>query len=169
MKRLITAALALVAVSATPAVAQSANWVQVGLLDCTVEGGVGLVLASRKNVACTYRPSNRALSQDAYVGTVTRLGVDVGATGRTLMQWLVLAPTTSRHAAGALAGDYIGAGAEATAVIGAGANILVGGSDKTYSLQPLSIQQQSGVNVAAGVTSFRLEPAELVRATRERR
>ncbi|HWK64772.1 MAG TPA: DUF992 domain-containing protein [Rhizobiaceae bacterium] len=168
MKRLIIGSLALAAVGTTPVVAQSAKWVQVGMLDCTIEGGVGLVLASRKNVACRYQPSNRALPQDAYVGTVTRYGVDVGATGRTLMQWLVLAPTTARYASGALAGDYVGAGAEATAVIGAGANVLVGGSQKTYSLQPVSIQQQSGVNVAAGVTSFRLQPAARVKVTKKR-
>ena len=159
MKKLIIGAFALAAISTTPAIAQSQGWVQVGMLDCTVEGSVGLILASRKNATCMYQPSNRALPQDTYVGTVTRYGVDVGATGRTLMQWLVLAPTSARYATGALAGDYVGAGAEATAVIGAGANVLVGGSDKTYSLQPISIQQQSGVNVAAGVTSFRLQPA----------
>ena len=79
MKRLIIGSLALAAVGTTPVVAQSAKWVQVGMLDCTIEGGVGLVLASRKNVACRYQPSNRALPQDAYVGTVTRYGVDVGA------------------------------------------------------------------------------------------
>lgn len=160
MNKLIVGALSLAALSISPTMAQSAKWTQVGLLDCTIEGGVGLILASRKNVTCRYLPSNKALPNDAYVGTVTKYGVDVGVTGRTLMQWLVLAPTTARYAAGALAGDYVGAGAEATAVIGAGANVLIGGSDKTYSLQPVSIQQQSGVNVAAGVTSFRLQHAQ---------
>ncbi|MGI6851604.1 DUF992 domain-containing protein [Mesorhizobium sp. 1B3] len=167
MKRLVIGGLCLAAVSTMPAVAQSPKWVQVGMLDCTAEGNVGLILASRKNATCVYQPSNRALPRDTYVGTVTRYGIDVGATGRTLMQWLVLAPTSARYATGALAGDYVGAGAEATAVIGAGANVLVGGSDKTYSLQPVSIQQQSGVNVAAGVTSFRLQPAARIKTSRK--
>ena len=49
--------------------------------------------------------------------------------------------------------------AEATVGVGAGANLLVGGSEKTFTLQPLSVQAQSGLNVAAGVTSFQLEAA----------
>jgi hypothetical protein len=73
------------------------------------------------------------------------------------MQWLVLAPTKSGYGPGALAGDYTGASAQATAVVGAGANVLVGGSDRTFTLQPISVQTQTGVNVAAGVTSFHLE------------
>jgi hypothetical protein len=73
------------------------------------------------------------------------------------MQWLVLAPTKSGYGPGALAGDYAGASAEASAVVGAGANVLVGGSDRTFTLQPVSVQGQTGVNVAVGVTSFHLE------------
>lgn len=167
MTRLIVGAVALTAMTTAPVAAQSQKWVQVGLLECTAEGGMGLILASQKSVACMYQPSNKALPKDAYVGTVTRYGVDIGATGRTLMQWFVLAPTTARYASGALAGDYVGAGAEATAVVGAGANVLLGGNNKTYSLQPVSIQQQSGVNVAAGVTSFKLQHAKAAKATKK--
>lgn len=159
MKQLILSALSVAALSAAPVTAQAQRWVQVGVLDCTSQGGIGLIVTSRKDMACTYKPADRALQHDAYVGTVTKYGVDVGATGRTVMRWLVYAPTSAGYAAGALAGNYVGTTAEATAVIGAGTNILVGGSSETYSLQPVSLQVQSGVNVAASLTSFTLQSA----------
>ena len=52
---------------------------------------------------------------------------------------------------GALAGRYAGASAEATVGAGVGANALVGGSDRTITLQPVSVQAQAGLNVAVGV------------------
>ena len=62
------------------------------------------------------------------------------------MVWAVYAPTT--RAAGFLAGTYAGVSAEVTVAGGIGANILVGGSFRTVELQPLSVQEQTGINVA---------------------
>jgi hypothetical protein len=39
---------------------------------------------------------------------------------------------------------------------GIGANILVGGSYRTVQLQPLSVQEQTGINVAAGIAEIEL-------------
>ena len=64
------------------------------------------------------------------------------------MRWLVLAPSSNIYAPGALAGDYLGASAEVTAAVGAGANLLVGGMNGTFTLQPLSLQTQTGLNLA---------------------
>jgi hypothetical protein len=71
----------------------------------------------------------------------------------------VLAPT-SDLAPGALAGEFAGATASATVGVGAGANVLVGGSSRTISLQPLSLEGSTGLNVAAGIgaISLRYEP-----------
>ena len=77
-----------------------------------------------------------------------------------MLRWRVLAPTGDVYAPGVLAGDYTGVGAEATVVVGGGANLLVGGSSKTITLQPLSLQAQTGLNFAAGVTSFQLRAAK---------
>jgi hypothetical protein len=60
---------------------------------------------------------------------------------------------------GALAGEYGGASAEATVGAGLGANVLVGGSDRTVSLQPVSVQGQAGLNLAVGVSGLTLRPA----------
>jgi hypothetical protein len=116
-----------------------------------------MIIGSSKKLNCTYTPSDPNIPKEDYVGHVDKFGLDVGVTGKSVMQWLVLAPTKSGYGPGALAGNYAGASAEATAGVGAGANVLVGGSHRTFTLQPISVQAQTGVNVAAGVTSFHLE------------
>jgi hypothetical protein len=110
-------------------------------------------------VLCTYQPADKNLAPENYHGTISKIGLDVGVTGETLISWVVLAPNADLYAPGALAGDYVGASAEASAAIGAGANVLVGGSNRTFSLQPLSVQAQTGVNIAVGVTEFKLRTA----------
>ena len=129
------------------------------MLDCAVEGGSGFIVGSTKDLTCTFTPANNTMPAEAYVGVVKKFGLDIGATKQSTMQWLVFAPTAEAYALGALAGDYAGVGAEATVVVGGGANLLVGGSQDTFTLQPLSVQTQTGLNVAAGITSFQLRAA----------
>ncbi|TAM98237.1 MAG: DUF992 domain-containing protein [Rhizobiaceae bacterium] len=158
MKTLIVAAAAVSILSTAPAFAATSDQAQeVGRLECIVHGGVGMIVGSSRKLHCTYTPSDPNIPKEDYVGRVNKIGLDVGVTGKSVMEWLVLAPTKSGYGPGALAGNYTGASAEATAVVGAGANVLVGGSHRTFTLQPISVQAQTGVNVAAGVTSFHLE------------
>lgn len=157
MKRLIFLTAAAAALLATPAAAQQRT--EIGLLDCTIEGGAGFIVGSQKDLTCNFTPADRSQPAEAYVGTVTKFGLDVGVTGATRMSWLVIAPTGNPLPAGSLAGDYVGASAEATAAVGAGANVLVGGSNQTIALQPVSVQAQTGLNLAVGVSSFRLRMA----------
>jgi len=103
-----------------------------------------------------FTPSERG-PREVYVGSISKFGLDLGATAGGEMVWAVYAPTTRRF--GALAGHYGGATAEATVGGGLGANVLIGGSDRTITLQPLSVQGQAGLNVAAGVADFELRPA----------
>ena len=126
---------------------------QVGQLNCDISGGVGLVFGSQRTLNCTFTPAAPG-PVEFYAGTLTKLGVDIGVTAGGAMVWLVYAPTT--RAAGALAGSYGGATAEATVVAGVGANVLIGGSNRTVELQPISLQGQSGLNVAAGVAGIDL-------------
>jgi hypothetical protein len=55
-----------------------------------------------------------------------------------------------------LAGTYAGATASATVGVGVGANVLVGGSGNSISLQPLSIEGNTGLNVAGGIAQMTL-------------
>lgn len=127
-----------------------------GLLDCAIDGGAGFIFGSTKDLSCVFTPANQAFAAETYFGAVSKYGLDIGLTGQTLMRWLVLAPTGNIYAPGMPAGDYVGASAEATAGIGAGANLLLGGSGEGFVLQPLSVQAQTGINLAIGVSQFQL-------------
>jgi len=153
----LTVALTAAALTLAAAPASAQAPVKIGTLDCDISGGVGMIIASQKWVRCMFSPDGRG-TREVYEGSISKLGVDLGATQGGRMVWAVYAPTTSRSFA--LAGSYGGATAEATVGAGLGANVLVGGSDRTVSLQPVSFQGQSGLNVAAGVASLELRPAQ---------
>jgi hypothetical protein len=125
---------------------------KVGTLTCDISGGIGMIVTSKKTMACTFAPSKGG--KEVYVGSINKFGLDIGTTNKGRMVWAVFAPTSRK--AGALAGTYTGASAEATVGAGLGANVLVGGSDRTISLQPLSVQGQSGLNLAVGVSGLEL-------------
>lgn len=130
--------------------------VKAGVLSCDISAGLGLIIGSNKQVTCMFSPSQPG-PREVYVGSISKFGLDIGATAGGRMEWAVYAPTHRRF--GALAGHYGGASAEATVGLGAGVNVLVGGSDRTVTLQPVSIEGQAGLNVAAGVTDLELRPA----------
>lgn len=154
----VLAALAVVSAVAVPApsMAQAPGRDRVGTLTCDISGGIGMIIASKKDVTCMFTPSQPG-PREVYVGSITKFGLDVGATGGGEMVWAVIAP--SNRAFGALAGSYAGASGQATVGAGVGANVLVGGSDRTVSLQPLSVQGQVGLNLALGVAGLELRPA----------
>jgi hypothetical protein len=130
--------------------------VKAGTLVCDISAGLGMIIGSQKGVQCMFNP-DQAGPQEAYVGTISKFGLDIGATSGGQMVWAVYAP--SSYGFGALAGVYSGATAEATIAVGLGANALVGGSNRTVALQPLSVTGQTGLNLAAGVASLELRPA----------
>ncbi len=133
----------------------SAQWVRAGRLRCNVAGGLGLVITSAKPVSCIFT-SVRG-HHERYLGVIRRFGLDIGATDSGILAWAVFAPTRD-PGPGALAGEYAGVGASATVVAGVGANALVGGSNQTISLQPVSVQAQTGLALAGGVAALSLRP-----------
>jgi Protein of unknown function (DUF992) len=131
--------------------------VEVGTLTCTMSSSIGLIVGSQKNVNCVFR-GQPGEPEEAYTGTMTTVGLDIGITTGGVIVWTVFADT-SRYA-GMLAGRYTGATAEVSVAAGLGANVLVGGSNRTVALQPLSLQGQVGLDVAAGVGDLDLHPAQ---------
>ena len=133
--------------------AQAQGGVRVGTLTCNVASGWGFVFGSSKALHCTFAPApGRA---EFYAGTINKFGVDIGYTQGGVLVWAVFAPTANL-ATGALNGNYVGATGGATIGVGAGANVLIGGSNSTISLQPLSLEGNTGLNVAAGIGSISL-------------
>jgi Protein of unknown function (DUF992) len=144
------------ALATVPAAAQQDGRTRVGTLTCAISPGVGMIVAGQRQLSCIFASvSGRA--REAYEGTVSTLGLDIGATSGGQLTWAVFAPTTLRRAA--LAGAYAGATVGGTVGAGGGVNVLVGGSDRTVALQPISVQAQTGMNIAAGVSTMELRPA----------
>ena len=129
--------------------------VNVGSLTCNVAGGIGFVFGSSKDMSCLFNRTDGIAER--YSGTIKRYGVDIGFTKEAQMVWLVFAP--GALAPGSLSGGYAGATAAAAAGVGVGANVLVGGSNRQISLQPLSVEGSVGLNVAAGVGEIELKYA----------
>ena len=150
---IVAAVMASVLAAGTAAAQRPIEYVQAGTLTCDISGGVGFIIGSQKALNCSFVPAVPG-PPEFYAGVLSKLGIDIGATAGGVMVWAVYAPTS--RAAGGLAGSYGGASAEATVGAGVGANILVGGSNRTVELQPLSVQVQTGLNIAAGVTGIEL-------------
>ena len=152
MKRIIAASL--IALGLAVPAAEAGTGVKVGMLSCGIEGGIGYIIGSSKGIDCVYQPAGGGRPEH-YTGHIDKLGVDIGVTGHTVVAWAVFAPGKTKR--GALKGGYGGATAEATVIVGLGANVLVGGFNKTINLQPVSVQAQTGLNVAAGIASLHLD------------
>lgn len=160
--KLTIAALFTGAVLSSPAIAdtETVDHFEVGSLNCDVGDGTGFIFGSTRELTCTFNPTQEGLDDEVYVGDIARYGIDIGKTQNGQMSWLVLAPTESEFSEGGLNGDYRGVSAEATFGIGLGANVMVGGSEDTLALQPLSLNTQNGVNFAIGVGEITLQRVE---------
>lgn len=141
---------------AAPVVANAAQ-ADVGKLDCDVSKGIGVIVGSKQDVDCIFTPSASGDAGQHYVGTITDFGLDVGTVEKGRMVWLVFNAT--REPVAGLEGNYAGVTADASVGIGGGANVLVGGTSRTVSLQPVSLEGDVGVNLAVGVTALKLQPA----------
>ena len=127
--------------------------VRAGYLTCHVDAGWGFIFGSSRKLDCAY--AMQPGYTEYYFGSVTKFGADIGYLQSGVIIWAVLAPTTNLGQ-GALAGHYGGATVSAAVGVGAGANVLLGGFNSSIALQPVSIEGQNGLNVAAGVASMNL-------------
>lgn len=155
MNKLIAAALAaivLLAASILPAAAQ--DRVQVGRLSCEVAPGIGYLIGSQKEVLCKF--TRKGYKTEVYDGTISKLGLDIGFTERTRIEWLVFSIRGQDVKRGSLRGTYVGASGEASLGVGGGANWLIGGSRRGFALQPWSIQGTVGVNLTWAFSSLSL-------------
>jgi hypothetical protein len=156
--RLSTLSIAIAALMLPIASANALPPVRAGILQCEGGQNVGFVVGSVASLECVFQSEGRR--PEPYIATVRRFGVDLGFTDQTKFSWAVNAPT-SRIGLGDLAGNYGGVGANASVGVGGGGNFLVGGPQNAYALQPISVQGQTGLNVAAGVADIELEPVRI--------
>lgn len=156
--RFLLATLALAAVFFAPAAASAQAWTQIGSLSCTVDPNVGFIIVGHQSMRCVYEPAPTTPPQgppQSYDGALNTVGLSIGISAGSALAWAVFAPTTGVPA-GALAGEYVGVTGTAAVGVGGGANVLLGGSNRTVALQPLSVQGSVALNVVAGVSSLTL-------------
>lgn len=146
--------------SAMAADNETVDHIELGSLSCDVGDGSGFIVGSTRDIVCTFNPVEEGLEDEIYVGEINRWGLDIGETTNGQMSWLVFAPTESEYSEGGLNGSYKGVSAEATLVVGLGANVMTGGSENTLALQPLSVNTQNGINFALGVGEINLQRME---------
>ena len=154
MKKIITAALAATVLAGAALPAQAEDRVQVGILSCDVEGGIGYIIGSQKEVLCKF--TRKGYKTEVYDGTISKLGLDIGFTERTRIEWLVFSIRGQDVKRGSLRGTYVGASGEASLGVGGGANWLIGGSRRGFALQPWSIQGTVGVNLTWAFAGLQL-------------
>jgi len=155
--------IATVALVASFASANAQQGVQVGVLECTGGQNVSFLVGSDATLNCVFQSEGGRA--EGYVANIKRFGLDLGFIQNTTVRWAAFAPTT-RVPPGGLAGSYGGVGSNASVGVGFGGNFLLGGNGNAYSLQPVSVQGQTGLNVAAGIVNLTLEPAAPVRGRR---
>lgn len=155
MKKLAAAALAatVLAAAAVPAAADD-HRVQVGRLSCEVDSGLGYIVGSQKDMTCRFH--RKGHKTEVYDGTITKVGLDVGFTERTHIEWLVFSVKGHDVKRGSLKGTYVGASGEASLGVGVGANWLIGGSRRGFALQPWSVQASTGANLTWAFAGLRL-------------
>ena len=150
------AAIMILVTSIAGAIAQAPiDRVRVGILECRGAASIGFVVGSVTNLGCVLRAEG--MPEDRYIAIIRKVGLDLGITQESALAWGVYAPV-ARLGPGDLAGNYAGAQGSATLGVGVGGNVLVGGSANSIALQPLSVQGQVGVAVAAGLESLELRP-----------
>ncbi len=158
MPRLMFALLVVLAALAGPVSAQTPKtWTQAGMLKCKVNPNIGFIIAGHKSMECRFVPSNHSFSEQAYQGALNMIGLNIGISAGGVLGWAVLAPTGG-IAQGALAGEYVGASGDIGLGLGAGANVLIGGSGRTIALQPVSLEGSISIRAALGVSALKLRP-----------
>ncbi len=154
-RSLILAAVALATLASSITGASAQQRVQVGVLECRGGASIGFIVGSVTNLGCVLRADG--MPEDRYIATIRKVGLDLGITQESALAWAVFAPV-QRLGPGGLSGDYVGAQGSATLGVGVGGNLLVGGSANSIALQPLSVQGQVGVSIAAGLEALELRP-----------
>ena len=148
---------ALVVVMTMPSLAQQqGQYSRSGVLSCRMAPTIGLIVGSRQTMTCQFK-SDTTGQLESYSGVMTRVGLDLGITAGGGMAWAVMTSAAVPER-GALGGTYVGASGDISLGVGAGANVLIGGSNKSVALQPVSIEGQVGVNLALGIANLELRP-----------
>jgi hypothetical protein len=153
MLKTVAAAALAAGLVATPALAKSG--IKIGTLTCKVKDVTNVVVYTEQTFACTFDPANSD-QMETYTGKIDKIGVDLSIKQDFTIIWAVIAPTEQIYQPRSLDGTYVGASADAAVGVGAGANVLVGGGENSFTLQPVSVSGVEGVGASIGIEKFEL-------------
>ena len=122
--------------------ASGAQRVKAGVLTCDVSGGFGLIIGSQKSVSASSLPDRRG-PREVYTGSITQVRSRYRRHRQRRHALGGVHETSGGRHPACCAGDYAARLGEATIAVGLGANVLVGGSNRTVALQPLSVTARS--------------------------
>ena len=150
----VSMSMGMIIALATQATGQIPSGTKVGALICQLAPSVGFIVGAHQPMRCRYTPDG-PFPPEFYEGVINTIGFDLGFKSGGAMAWAVIAPTVGQPRGG-LAGSYVGASGSATAGVGVDANVLLGGSGRSFALQPLSLQGQVGLDLTLGVSGLEL-------------
>ncbi len=113
--------------------------------------GHNLIIKSSVDIDAVF--TDTAGNEEYYIGEMGyKLGVDLSVKSNEQLAYIVFSPSSNyKTGSYALQGKYFGQKAKASMGVGAGAQILLGGFDKSFTLQPLALEGTEGYGVSAGL------------------
>ena len=133
--------------------------VELGVLSCksVVGSRLNLVIRSTVDVKCEMKYSGGEVER--YKGeTGIALGLDLSFKDNEEIAFTVISASEVKVGSYPVTGKYIGAKATVSAGIGLGAAALIGGSNDNFGLNPLALETNQGVGVAADIGFIYIEP-----------
>jgi hypothetical protein len=155
---LLPAIFPFVALIAAPADAQGPTWAQAGMLNCRLNPSIGFVIFGHQSMECYFHPASGP--EQGYDGAINTVGLDLGVSKGGRFAWAVFGPADGVPY-GTLAGEYVGASGDVGVGVGVGANVLIGGSNRSIALQPVSLEDSVALDVVAGLSQLKLRAASV--------
>jgi hypothetical protein len=152
---LVLVSIGLITAMTSYAAAEAPSGTKIGALNCQLAPSTTFIVGSHDPMRCRYTPDG-PFQPEFYDGVINTIGVDIGFKTGGEMTWAVIAPTLGAPRGG-LAGEYLGASGGVTPGVGIGANVLIGGSERSFVLQPVSVQGQTGLDLTLGVSGLVLQ------------
>lgn len=134
------------------------TYIEWGVLTCNVSGNSGYFFADDLTMDCVMLTHDGEIS--CYEGTLSRFGLDVGVTLAKTQVWSILAVAKTPRGE-FLNGSYYGADIGASAFVGGGFGLNIGGFERSFVMVPISGYFHSGINVTASLTHLKLKSVEM--------
>lgn len=133
--------------------------IKAGTLEVTAIKGTrhNLIIKSSVDVEAVFTDSGG--NKEYYIGEMgDKLGVDFSHKTEEVLGYLVISASSAyKTGSYAMQGKYYGANMTAALGVGAGVQVLIGGFDKSFTLQPISLEGAKGAGATVGLSYLYLQ------------